>query len=492
MKKSLLIATIFAIFSIETPECRAQQPDAVYKLIKQEWTVNADGTSDYHYRHEVQIMRNRALTAYADKGETFVVYNPDIEELTVNEVYTVQADGRRVEMPQNAFIYQLPSECADCGRFNHLRELAMVHTGMEIGCVVVVDYTIHRHYNLVCEELPLMRECPVERYEVSISVPEGQELNVQLNKDDKYATFGMEQKQSTTSYKLVARSIPQMPNEPYMPEGIRPTLRLMNATPEWTPTFDEAAFAGAEEAMGQTMTSREAKENLVAARNFFIDNIKLNDIDPIHLGYVHSTAAETWQSGCGTAADKANLLAAVLRHEGFRARVMGEKMDMVGVMIDTLEYTLDIRHRTPLALIGEAKDEVDTISMTTTVVNPKLDTLEGGFYQLDISAPYNTLDARRLPLQRTMPLQAKACYVDFNTTYTLPKGVKMVGKAIDEGKAYEGVGSLTVSVKQSGKKLVVSRSLVLENSIVEPQHYAQYRDLLATWQSYNHITLRSK
>ena len=111
MKKSLFIAALVSLFSL----ANAQQPDAIYKLLRYEWTVNADGTSDYHYRHEVQILRNRALTAYADKGETFVVYNPDLEEVTINEVYTLQLDGTRIDMPQNAFIYQLPSECADCG-----------------------------------------------------------------------------------------------------------------------------------------------------------------------------------------------------------------------------------------------------------------------------------------------------------------------------------------------------------------------------------------
>ena len=153
MKKTLFIAALVSLFSL----ANAQQPDAIYKLLRYEWTVNADGTSDYHYRHEVQILRNRALTAYADKGETFVVYNPDLEDLTINEVYTLQLDGTRIDMPQNAFIYQLPSECADCGRFNHLRELAMVHTGMELGCTIIVDYTIHRRYNLLRETIPLQR-----------------------------------------------------------------------------------------------------------------------------------------------------------------------------------------------------------------------------------------------------------------------------------------------------------------------------------------------
>ena len=108
MKKTALFVLTIMLCAI----AYAQGPDAVYRLLRQEWVVNSDCTSDYHYLHEVQILRNRALTAYADKGETFVVYNPDMEELTVNEVYTLRADGSRVDMPQNAFVYQLPAECA--------------------------------------------------------------------------------------------------------------------------------------------------------------------------------------------------------------------------------------------------------------------------------------------------------------------------------------------------------------------------------------------
>ena len=208
----------------------AQQPDAVYKLLRQEWTVNADGTSDYHYRHEVQILRNRALVAYADKGETFVVYNPDLEELTINEVYTIQKDGTRIDMPQNAFIYQLPSQCADCGRFNHIRELAMVHTGMELGCTIVVDYTIHRRYNLVSQTVDLVRECPVERLEVSVKVPAGQELNVKLN-DPEVFVFKPTIEQTATSYSLKAFNMPQTVVESYIPRCASSTARPSSCPP---------------------------------------------------------------------------------------------------------------------------------------------------------------------------------------------------------------------------------------------------------------------
>ena len=217
MKKILAIVAIISTFGFQLSTCKAQ--DAVYKLLRQEWTVNADGTSDYHYRHEVQILRNRALVAYADKGETFVVYNPDLEELTINEVYTIQKDGTRVNMPQNAFVYQLPSQCTDCGRFNHLRELAMVHTGMELGCTIVVDYTIHRRYSLISQTLNLVRECPVEMLEVNIKVPEGQEINAQLTNPNVF-NFTPAIEQTATSYSLKAYAVPQMFVDSYLPATI--------------------------------------------------------------------------------------------------------------------------------------------------------------------------------------------------------------------------------------------------------------------------------
>ena len=260
MKKILFAAMAILIGTAVT----AQQPDAIYKLIRYEWTFNADGSSDYHYRHEVQILRNRALVAYADKSETFVVYNPDLEELTVNEVYTIQKDGTRVNMPQNAFIYQLPSDCADCGRFNHLRELAMVHTGMELGCTIVVDYTIHRRDNLIYESIPLQRDCPVETLDVKVFNHEYQGLHYNITgsqylsgdnfkRAEKVDVMDDGSKIFCTSFSYV--NVPQAPREPYMPEGIVPVLNLHTGTPQFITADDGKPFSAAEEIVGK-MTNK--------------------------------------------------------------------------------------------------------------------------------------------------------------------------------------------------------------------------------------------
>ena len=491
MKKYILCAATALAAVLFPAPCQAQ--DAVYKLIRYEWTLNADGTSDYHYRHEVQILRNRALVAYADKGETFVVYNPDFESLTVNEVYTIQKDGTRVEMPAHAFVYQLPSSCADCGRFNHLRELAMIHTGMELGCTVVVDYTIHRQYNLLHESIPLQRECPVEKLEVVVNDNAG--LDVQyVTTGSEYLTF--DNPVATTAMHSYV-NVPQAPDEPYMPDDIVPTLRIFNGTPEFTPAFDQEGFHGSRDVMGKVMNTR-GMQNVVNARDYVVDNIHLNDIHPSHLGYTHATAEEVWQSGCGTATDKAVLLAAILNDEGYHAAVTGDASDEVAVMIDTLEYRLSLRDKSPMTLHGKAVDEVKTTNMKCAF-DASVDTLEDGFFSFPMPFLFMEGDkvdpiiqASQLPLNRVTPLQTSACDIQTDVTFLIPNGLELVGGKIKRELSFDGVGSVKIVITLKGNKLRLVRNMKVEKSLIPVEDYAKYRQLLAEWQSMDHVLLRAK
>lgn len=491
MKKTALIL----IAALTVAAAQAQSPDAIYKLLRQQWTVNTDGTTDYRYRHEVQILRNRALTAYADKGETFVTFNPDLEELTVNEVYTLRADGSRVDMPQNAFIYQLPSSCADCGRYNHLRELAMVHTGMELGCTVVVDYTIHRRYNLVNQTVELVRDCPVERWEVSIAVPEGQELGATLTNPE-VLPITCSESRSSNSYSLIATHVAQSFNDSYLParEQIYPSVHFFNAVPEYLPALTDEGLPMADEVIDNLYGSRDAKKNIEAIRNYVVDNIHLNDIDPVHLAYRRATPAEVWQSACGTAAEKAALLAAMLRQANYSARVIGDQSDEVGVTIDTVEYRMSIRDKAPMTVNGKAEDEVATANEEITTADIILDTLQDGFYRLHIPpvAGSPTQQASRMALTRTAPMAGHPCDLTHTYTATGLAQMKMAGAPISEKIDYPGVGSVEVSIKQSGKKITVKRHLVLEKNTIQPADYAHYRELIALWQGVESVLLRKK
>ncbi|MBR4505359.1 MAG: DUF3857 domain-containing protein [Bacteroidales bacterium] len=494
MKKIFFIAAIISIFNIQLSTLKAQEPDARFKTLKYEWTMNADGTSDYHYRHEVQILRNRALVAYADKGETFVVFNPDLEELTVNEVYTIQKDGTRVDMPQNAFVYQLPSQCTDCGRFNHLRELAMVHTGMELGCTIVVDYTIHRHYNYLHESIPLWRECPVDRLEVVVNYNHNDmEMKYTIDGVQNLPENSVKKDELDNGLHYTFENLQQAPKEPYMPADYVPVLRIHNGIPEFTPAFDNAKFSGAQDAMSRIAGRGSKRDKVNAIRDFVVDNIHLNNIDPAHLGYTHATAEEVWQTGCGTATDKAVLLAALLNDEGFEARVLGDEMDEVGVVFDTLEYRLSARSKAPMYLYGEAKDEMVQSSIKESR-EAKMDTLQDGFYRLKLDpvAGAPAISAKRLALYRTTPLQSTACDLKSDISYTLPEGLKMVAPAQSRKLDFDGVGSVEITIKQSGKKVRVVRNMKLEKGEIALADYSAYRQLIALWQSVDGVLLQQK
>ncbi len=497
----LLIACCLLVSSVT-----ATAQDAVYKLLQQEWTVNADGTSDYHYRHEVQILRNRALVAYADKGETFVTYNPDLEDLTINQVFTVRPDGSRVEMPQNAFIYQLPSECADCGRFNHIRELAMVHTGMEIGCIIVVDYTIHRRYNLINETLTLVRDCPIERLEVKVTLPEDQELNVQFD-DPGVLPFYSEVGKTSNKYLLKANNVQPRFVDSYLPAdaNLYPTLHFFNGNPEFIAATDDTPAertakilrSAAEIAGNQVPLPEEGgsadKAIALAMRDFVASNIHLNNLPPTMLGYVYSTPVQTWQSGCGTSTDRAVLLSALLNEAGFKARVFGEHHNQVGVMFDTIEYRLPMMKGVPMEVNGKALDLVDIFVMEGEKA-PALTPLEGGYYRLRLPEVPGSpaVKATNLPITRTAPLQGSACDLQCIITIPLPKGMKMVNKIEDKKLNFEGVGSFEYSVKQKGKNLKVVRNLKIEKSVIAPADYAAYRQLIAAWQTSDALLLYKK
>lgn len=185
MKKILF--SLF-VFVISTPLlAQSSQPDAEYLLLRRTYTTNDDGSMDIRFRKEIKLLRNRAVTAYALNGETFIEYNPQSELLTINECYTLTPDGRRVEPRESAYVEQLPSHCADCGRLNHLREMVVVHTGLEEGCTVVLDYTLHRLNSNLYDHFDMMQRYPVRRYEVVVN---GQTFREERNipQDDWSAT----------------------------------------------------------------------------------------------------------------------------------------------------------------------------------------------------------------------------------------------------------------------------------------------------------------
>ena len=114
--------------------------EAEYGKVSKAWTLHADGSQEYRSSMELTLFTHTAMNS--TYGESFIVYNPDFQTLKIHSSYTRQKDGTIVKTPDNAFVEVLPRFAADAPAYNQLKEMVVVHTGLELGATIYLDYSI--------------------------------------------------------------------------------------------------------------------------------------------------------------------------------------------------------------------------------------------------------------------------------------------------------------------------------------------------------------
>ena len=177
--------------------------EAEYKKLSKSWTLNPDGSQVFHYSMELTIYTHTAMrSAY---GETFIVYNPDYQTLKINTSYTKQKDGTIIKTPDNAFVEVLPHSASDAPAYNNLKEMVVVHTGLELGATIYLDYTLTSKAGYlpaidILEIIP--QSSPVKEYNLAISVPDGNDLFYGLMNPEAEAKVSVENGMRTTAWTL--------------------------------------------------------------------------------------------------------------------------------------------------------------------------------------------------------------------------------------------------------------------------------------------------
>ena len=77
----------------------------------------------------------------------------------------------------------LPSAAADAPAYNGLKEMVVVHTGLELGATIYLDYSVITRPGYlpeldVCEQVEELS--PIKEYVFSLSVPENKPLHYEL------------------------------------------------------------------------------------------------------------------------------------------------------------------------------------------------------------------------------------------------------------------------------------------------------------------------
>lgn len=478
MKKILfsLLVFQFAIFSSPFASAQKITPDAEYNLIRRSYTVNADGSMDIRFRKEIKLIRNRAFTAYADKGETFIEYNPAFETLTINECYTLQANGTKVVTPKNAFVEQLPSSCNDCGRYNGIREMAIVHTGLEYNCIIVLDYTLHRNSNVLTERFNWTMDCPVKRYE--IIHPDG---HTQIKTD-----------------------IPQSVNDPYMPsvKGFDVEFQIGNI-PQYA---TEKSLPEAKQLIGH-LCKGNAVENIQALRDWVVDYVVLNPIDLARVDYRMTPASEVFKNNCGTELDKLGLLAALLNEAGFNAHILNNSISVFGdkplelevATHDGKHFILSASDKRSLTQDPSTKEKDEPVYIDRRMqwgTDPQtglvIDTLVDGYCRVTLPKEKSVfnLNPALLTPSRKSDVQGTAAPQFIHYTIELPKNAKLLGGDVEIDYTIAEVGSIQIIVKQKGNRLLITRSLRLRKATIGQNDYNNFRRIMMDWNSYRELLIK--
>ena len=299
--------------------------EAEYVKLSETWNLLPDGSQEYRCYKELTLFTHTAMNG--TYGETFIVYNPLFQELKIHDSYTRQKDGTLIRTPENAFVEVLPRNAEKAPAYNHLKEMVIVHTGLELGATLVLDYSILSKPGYlpaldVCRQLN--QSSPVREYQLAFNLPAGIAAH--------YTTLGIEQEpgQITSAdirhYKWIFRNLKAASREPQvqLQNGDVPALLFHTfASPQETAQtlgrqFDSPS-AVAQLAERLTKNASGEKEKLQAIHQYILTQVDHCHLSLSESGFRLRPAAQVIQTAYGTDIEKINLLSALLNAAGIPA-----------------------------------------------------------------------------------------------------------------------------------------------------------------------------
>ncbi|MBU0754736.1 MAG: DUF3857 domain-containing protein [Planctomycetes bacterium] len=333
-----IVGCLIAGFLISSLSIQAMEPgaadswkgaDAVYLEVHDTYTLEEDGGMVQRHEHKL-----RYLTPYAVNrtlGETFIVINPSFQALEIVRAVTVMADGREVACGDNALNEMLPDFCTAAPPYMHLRETVVTHLGLEKDAVAHLIYEIRSKPDfmpfLMGEELFSGRE-PIEKKIVTIRVPKTVELKSRLLHKEQEPMITEEG--DITQYTWILENLPMAaPEAMSQSEGDYAPRLVFSTCPSWEEAsnilngfFTRATRVdktAAEKARNLFAESNTPVDFVRAVNRFVVDEVAFADVNPRYLGYKPMPAQAIFNHNVGCDLDKATLMVALLRSQGYFA-----------------------------------------------------------------------------------------------------------------------------------------------------------------------------
>lgn len=501
-------------------------PEAEYGKITKSWTLRADGSQEYRRYMELTLFTHAAMNrAY---GESFITYNPDYQELKINDSFTRQKDGTIVRTPANAFVEVLPRFATDAPAFNRLKEMVVVHTGLELGATIYLDYTIVSkpgYYPALDIDELLQETSPVKEYEVSVTAPLAKEIAWQLTGKEARPTVKEQEGMRTISWKL--RNQPAASRESLLPLNHDGVARLTATTYQST---EEALRLLADRMKGAvSYESRTfgpylcegAKNDAEKVKRIQTHIARQMGYAPIPMeltGYTLRDADDALRTAYGTEAEKCQLLNAMLNAADIRAEIVAvypgtldadrcglkpiRELAVKATVDGQTRYLSATRENSTIARRG-GLDKVFTLDHQPLTIEPEVVSIDkreevkpsaesasDGYIICTLPAPNGGAESwgtAALPSHREETLELPALLNERITYIVTPaKGTRLLNSpAKTQQTVNEPFGKLTQTITDKGETIEVTRSIELNRRQFSPAEYPSLRALLNAWNDPN-------
>ena len=541
MKRYILV--IMAICAITTLLAKAPEKDAVYQLVSESYTLNADGSTEFRKRTDLQIFTRMTFDEF---GETFITYNPDFQELIINKAYTIRKDGSKVETPANAFNPMLPENCAKCERLNGIRTMVVTHTALEYDAIIVLDYTIRSKnffFQELMEKVELYDNVPIEKYLVSVTTPDYKPAKFQLNGENLHYTKTENRDKDNIATVWTFTNLPEAPTCDLVfpsawaslsfytldkPEDIIDRITRQNSMNK----FDNQKIT---EFFHRRFTEEMTEmDKVLMVRDYIHDYIRTNDFDAKTLNYMFASPQQVWESNCATPIEKDILLAGVLQSLGFDAELTFKSNSLASdletaVRIDSLFISanesddLSLDAYVPCTFIAQSgkllntplKPNLVNVAASITFENGKLDapkvdvskkdvrsplmhTLQqqdinvakvsvnqnNKYYTLSINDGYYGTQVRSvdIPSDLIYNLNTKQSEESYMYTVTLPANVRCLTKPVHKKITVEDA-KLLIDVQVDGQTVKITRQLSLPQEGISAKNVKKFKALMGEWEA---------
>lgn len=515
------------------------ESEAEFRKLSKTYTLRADGSQELRVQKELTLFTHAAMNGLY--GETFIVYDPEFQELTIHESYTRQKDGTVIKTPSNALVEVLPSSAANAPAYNHLKEMVVVHTGLELGATIYLDYSIVSKAGYLPELdvcCPVKELSPVKEFIFRLNVPAGKSVRYELLNASAKPVIAQ-----GNGMKSFIWTLKDVAPRPYAYPSGRGNLGLVQAVASgMMPVFVASTWPGYTEAVkylqkqfavGNTSVvegkvaelTQGLEGNPQAMRNAIANymaglyqlghcNVSLQDA-----GYRLRPASEVITSAYGTQAELVNLDVTLQRAAGLEAEVavcalrpsvdgnrglatvmslvcqskkMPEKVALTGTEDACLQPFMTITDLQGKKLMLESYLGAKEARTTDTleVKSDKLQELADGWGIVPLSDPTpvrslyayaaNTSISEKILLPRTVD-----CALE--TIVRLPEGMKWSGHADKE--ISNACGKVVFSYKAVKGGVKVTRSIRIDRQLQTPANYKELYALLSEWRDTNNHTL---